>query len=275
MRLPLTLYADDRLGHWLLKTTEDIKNMDAFIVKLFSTLESYGLKVNPEKSSLVIRVQGYRLNKLVRSRTVIVKQQPHWRIRDRDTEYLIPICDTITYLGTKLSLKEGSDQTLDFRIAEAASKVTALRKSIRARQGFSRHHRVRVWQTCVVSSAMYGLLTTHFNGHMVAKLRAWFHRQLRAVVNMPAHLTKISNSEIRAQFGLEDPIQMLLARIERKINQLQSDASDPARAQVFSPSGKIYITTCSRPTPRPRVDFIILPKGAQATPGTQAWANTS
>ena len=228
MRLPLTLYADDHLGHWLLKTTEDIKNMDAFIVKLFNTLESYGLKVNPEKSSLIIRVQGYRLNKLVRGRTVIVKQQPHWKIRDRETEYLIPICDTITYLGTKLSLKEGSDQTLDFRIAEAASKVTALRKSIRARQGFSRHHRVRVWQTCVVSSAMYGLLTTQFNGHMVSKLRAWFHRQLRAVFNMPAHLTKISNSEVRAQFGLEDPIQILLASIERKIAQLQSDASDPA-----------------------------------------------
>ena len=61
MQLPLTLYADDNLGHWLLKTTEDIKNMDAFIVKLFRTLECYGLKVNPEKSSLIIRVQGYRL----------------------------------------------------------------------------------------------------------------------------------------------------------------------------------------------------------------------
>ena len=54
MQLPLTLYADDHLGHWLLKTTEDMKNMDAFIVKLFSTLEFYGLKVNPEKSSLII-----------------------------------------------------------------------------------------------------------------------------------------------------------------------------------------------------------------------------
>ena len=75
---------------------------------------------------------------------------------------------------------------------------------------------------------MYGLLTTQFNGHMISKLRAWFHRQLRAVVNTPAHLTKISNREVREQFGLDDPIQMLLARIERKINQLQSDTCDPA-----------------------------------------------
>ena len=164
----------------------------------------------------------------MKSRTVIVKQKPRWKIQDRETEYLIPICETITYLGTKLSLKEGSDQTLDFRIAEAAAKVTSLRKSIRARKGFSRRHRVRVWQTCVVSSAMYGLLTTQFNGRMVAKLRACFHRELRAVVNMPAHLTKINNRDIRAQFGLKDPIHTLLERIERKIQDLQTEVSDPA-----------------------------------------------
>ena len=33
---------------------------------------------------------------------------------------------------------------------------------------------------------MYGLMAIPFNGHMVTRLRAWFHRNLRAVVNMPA-----------------------------------------------------------------------------------------
>ena len=28
MQLPLTLFADDHLGHWLLKTTQDVKNME-------------------------------------------------------------------------------------------------------------------------------------------------------------------------------------------------------------------------------------------------------
>ena len=56
---------------------------------------------------------------------------------------------------------------------------------------------------------MYGLMAIPFNGHMVTRLRAWFHRNLRAVVNMPAHLTKIGNKELRTQFGLPDPIQMI------------------------------------------------------------------
>ena len=38
----------------------------------------------------------------------------------------------MTYLGNKLSLKEGSDPTLEFRLAEAAAKTSSLRKSIRS-----------------------------------------------------------------------------------------------------------------------------------------------
>ena len=195
--------------------------MEQFIIKLFRTLESYGLKVNPEKSSLIVRVQGSRLRKFARSRTVNIKQQPHW-----------------------------------------------------ARKGFSRHHRVRVWQTCVVSSAMYGLLTKHFNGHMVAKLRAWFHRQLRAVVNMPAHLTKVSNNE-------------------RKIQHLQADDGDPAtkgpgiisfwqdlhrnlqQADTQTASAKIVETQSQGQRACPTCGLYYPTKrGTQAASSTPTWANS-
>ena len=228
MQLPWTLFADDHLGHWTLQTLQDVQQMEAAILALFTTLEDYGLKVNPEKSQMVVQVKGSRLKKLVQSRTVLIKNQPHWRLQDGDKQHLIPLCNVITYLGTKLSLRDGTDPTLEFRLAEAAAKTSSLRKSIRSRKGLSRSHRVRIWRTCVVSSAMYGLLTTPFNGHMVAKLRAWFHRNLRAVANMPAHLTKISNNELRTQFALQDPIQMIEQRIDQKIKHLQSNHGDTA-----------------------------------------------
>ena len=122
MHLPLTLFADD-LGHCLLKSVEDARHMEATMLTLFRILASYSLnKVNPEKSSLIIRVQGTQLSKFVKSRTIIVRQQPHWKLQDGDTEHLIPICESITYLGTKLVLKEGSDKTLEFRLAELLLK---------------------------------------------------------------------------------------------------------------------------------------------------------
>ena len=75
---------------------------------------------------------------------------------------------------------------------------------------------------------MYGLLTVQFNSHMITKLRAWFHRQLRATVQMPAHLTKVSNSDLRAQYELTDPIAVPEQRIDQKIQQLQQNQGDPA-----------------------------------------------
>ena len=57
--------------------------------------------------------------------------------------------------------------------------------------------------------------------YMITKLKAWFHRQLRAVVNMPAHLTKVNNSTLREQFGLKAAAEMLLARIERKLKSIE------------------------------------------------------
>ena len=228
MQLPWTLFADDHLGHWTLQTLQDVQQMEAAILALFNTLEAYGLKVNPDKSHMVVQVKGSRLKKLVQSRTVLVKNQPHWRLQDGDKQHLIPICNVITYLGTKLSLREGTDPTLEFRLAEAAAKTSSLRKSIRSRKGLSRSHRVRIWRTCVVSSAMYGLMAIPFNGHMVTRLRAWFHRHLRAVVNKPAHLTKIGNKELRTQFDLPDPIQMIEQQIVQKIKHLQANHGDAA-----------------------------------------------
>ena len=56
---------------------------------------------------------------------------------------------------------------------------------------------------------------------MITKLKAWFHRQLRAVVNMPAHLTKVNNSTLRERFGFQDAAEMLSARIERKLKSVE------------------------------------------------------
>ena len=87
MQLPLTLFADDHLGHWVLKSVEDARQMEMSMIRTFRLLGSYGLKVDPEKSSLIIRVQGMQLRKLVKSRTVFVRQQPHWNLQAGDKEH--------------------------------------------------------------------------------------------------------------------------------------------------------------------------------------------
>ena len=66
MSRPLTLFADDHLGHWTLKTIQDIQQMEAFMLKVFRLLASCGLKVNPETSSMVIRVRVENFQNLLK-----------------------------------------------------------------------------------------------------------------------------------------------------------------------------------------------------------------
>ena len=60
--------------------------MEAAILALFNTLESYGLKVNPEKSHMIIQVKGTQMKKMVKSRTVLIKNQPHWRLQSGEQQ---------------------------------------------------------------------------------------------------------------------------------------------------------------------------------------------
>ena len=42
----------------------------------------------------------------------------------------------------------------------------------------------------------------------------------------PAHITHISNSELRSRYGVTDPVDMLAQAVERKIAKLQQSESD-------------------------------------------------
>ena len=65
-----------------------------------------------------------------------------------------------------------------------------------------------------------------------SRLRQWFHKSLRAVTNLPAHLTKVSNEELCIRFGVKEPISALhdlTCNKLRKLHNLPTDhiSADP------------------------------------------------
>ena len=136
-----------------------------------------------------------------------------------DEEHLIPMCDATTYLGTKLSLHEGADGALEYRLAE----VGALRKSVRSRKvdwpGVTGLGSGKLALSVSVNCALYDLSTTPSSmGTWLPNLEHGFIGNLcRAVANMPAHLATVSHSSMREQFLLQDPSDTLKDRIGRKL----------------------------------------------------------
>ena len=131
-----------------------------------------------------------------------------------------PIVKEFVYLGTVVTLGRQSDRTVSHRLEEARKREGQLRKSIRSRSVLKSGTRVAIWRACVVASAFYGLLAQELTAANVTTLRQWYHRSLRAVTGMPAHLTHVSNADLRTKFGLTEPLEALLKLTQNKLRRL-------------------------------------------------------
>ena len=217
---PITVFADDHLGAWTFHTMDDIVAMEQQVIQLFKVLSAAGLSVSPSKSQLIVQVQGAAAERYLAKRTVYLHGKPHWCFGEGDAMVSVPIVREFVYLGTIVTLGRPSDRTVTHRLAEARKREGQLRRSIRSRSVLRSGARVAIWRACVVASALYGLLAQELTAANVTTLRQWYHRSLRAVTGMPAHLTHVSNADLRTKFGLTEPLAELLKLTRNKLRRL-------------------------------------------------------
>ena len=240
---PLTLFADDHLGVWSFHTKQDILDMERDVLKLFLILSEAGMRVNPSKSKLIVKVKGAEAERYLAKRTVFIHGQKHWRFGEGKDQVEVPIVSEFVYLGTVVALDRQSDRTVSHRLEEARKREGQLRKSIRSRSVLKVGTRVAIWRACVVASAMYGLLSQELTAANVTAIRQWFHKSLRAVTGMPAHITHISNEDLRDKFGLKEPLSALLQLTRNKLRRL---ADLPASHAATLPATMEHWANCER-----------------------------
>ena len=217
---PITIFADDHLGAWSFHTKDDILDTERDVLKLFQVLSDAGMRVSPTKSKLIVTVKGAEAERYMNKRTVHIHGQPHWRFGEGKDRVEVPIVQEFVYLGTIVTLGKQSDRTVSHRLEEACKREGQLRKCIRSRSVLRVGTRVAIWRACVVASAMYGLLAQELTTTNVTAIRQWYHKSLRAVTGMPAHITNVSNAELRARFGLQEPLDALLQLTRNKLRRL-------------------------------------------------------
>ena len=231
-RGPYTVFADDHLGSWVFHTLEDLRRMDKEVSALLTVLTEAGMEISPSKSKLLLKIKGAAALKYARSRQVKKNGAWHWSFGAGEHTFLIPIEEEVTYLGTILTFGRQADRTVEHRLEEARRRECQLKRSIRSRSVLNSSTRVQVWRSCVVMTALHGLMGLELDAKQASRLRQWFHKSLRAVTNLPAHLTKVSNEELCIRFGVKEPISALhdlTCNKLRKLHNLPTDhiSADP------------------------------------------------
>ena len=194
--------------------------MERDVLKLFQVLSEAGMSVNPSKSKLIVKVKGAEAERYMAKRTARIRGQPHWCFGESSDRVEVPIVQEFVYLGTVVTLSRQSDRTVSHRLEEARKREGQLRKCIRSRSVLRAGTRVAIWRACVVASAMYGLLAQELTATNVTTIRQWYHKSLRAVTGMPAHITHVSNADLRTKFGLQEPLEALLQLTRSKLRRL-------------------------------------------------------
>ena len=143
--LPFTDFADDTLGHWLINGLEELQIAQQQAALFLQLLQQYGLKLNEDKSKILFKFSGRCAAQATRSRITMRKEVKCWTIPTAAHVFKIPIAAEIQYLGVVISVR-----------------------------------RLRIWQTCVLTSALHGLHALKLGGPDALKLSQWFHRQVRA-----------------------------------------------------------------------------------------------
>ena len=190
-----------------------VAQLDSFLGRVLEVMGHLGLLVNLAKTALLLKVRSPGARRALKPYIVKHEGRKHWRISSVNGEALIPLATSVVYLGTHLTLEGGGKAVVQHRLAEARDREAKIKR----RLGGS-------W----ASSTAFGsgrLARSPVPCSVFIPLE-WFHRQLRAITNEPAHIKHIGNSTLREKYGVQDPVDNLHTAASRKLEKLRAAEPD-------------------------------------------------
>ena len=108
----------------------------------------------------------------------------------------LTLTDCFTYLGARVSYASFECQTLEWRLSKGEAAFQRLGKVLKGQHHLTAPQRLRLWQACVWTTTQYGLTASGLPPTGIQKLETFVVRQLRAVLRLPAHITRTTNAEV-------------------------------------------------------------------------------
>ena len=208
----LTIFADDRWAAWTVEDRSTLRRSLREIQTVIDVLEENGLQLNAKKSAILFDLKGKDVMKELGVYVQKNEEGKRMLFHSQQGPLAIPVRKSHEYLGTIFAYRESSQLNLQHRLQKSRGQYAMLRKVMHARRVISKQHRYRVWSAGVLTSAMYGIYAAGLTARGKTQLKAMVSRQRRAIAAMPAHITHVTNSEVRDQFGFTDILQQLHAR---------------------------------------------------------------
>ena len=220
----LTLFADDVWGAWELSNAEDLDRAIADVTLILEALETLDMTINYGKTAILLKLVGKDARRLKHDRTIMKAGQLHLKLTVHGRECLIPIKDQHEYLGTVVTYRHRHQRNMQHRLKACTARYQGLRKLLNGSHHLTVRHRLRLWQACVCTSALYAQHIVGLTSQTLATLTTTLTKHIRAILRIPSHLTHITTGEVWTRAALPMPgwmvqhsQQQFLSRLEHRL----------------------------------------------------------
>ncbi|CAE7864490.1 LINE-1 retrotransposable element ORF2 protein [Symbiodinium microadriaticum] len=236
----LSLFADDVWGSWEIHSADDLAGAIQDVSLVLEILETLEMTINYSKTVILLRLSGKDASQLKRQHTFMKAGQLHLRLTVHGRDCGLPIKDQHEYLGTVVTYRHRHQRNMQHRLKASGARYQGLRKLLNGSHHLTEAYRLRLWQACVCTSALYAHHVVGLTSGSLRSLTVTLTRHLRAILRIPAHLTHISTGDVWQRANLPMPGWTVQQTQSRYLGQLEHRAvhssdittSDAALAHV-------------------------------------------
>ncbi|CAL1156661.1 unnamed protein product [Cladocopium goreaui] len=229
IREHLTAYADDLHIGGTFQSCMELQTLIESIGVLFSLLEEFDLKLNPQKSVAILAMTGSMSRKTRAKHILCDKRGELLRIPVDDKVTLVPIKKTTVYLGCIMGYQHFENLTTWHRVRLAQIGFARMRKWL-CNRFFSRQRRLRLWQTCIMPVMTYGVFAVGITPKGCKHMLVQLGKMLRSIAGDHAFHTGNTNAQVFHSSALPNPADLLIAAVDtlqrsitQRIPTLQED----------------------------------------------------
>ena len=146
-------------------------NLWQIIACICDVYREHGMRVNPQKSGVVLGVRGLQATELLKKHLQGTGDKLCLVIGIGQGELRIPVKTSMQYLGICVSYDNFEQETLTARLKVAQATRSRLSKVLSARRYLTQQQRIHLYVLCIRSAALYGLGAVGMTSKCLRKLQ--------------------------------------------------------------------------------------------------------
>ena len=195
-------FADDLHLRWTFSTLAEMHTALRQAAQALAILEKMSLVLSKEKTVCLLKAEG---SQAPHAKKKIIVQTQDGKYLQLSPDYRLPLKRQHPYLGAIISYADFENQNAKHRVQAGKVAFQRLRPYLMNRRALPFAKRVALWKAAVVSSTLYGITASGITPKGLDLMRVTLTKQVRAMANLPRHLTLESDHDFWQRLRLKAP----------------------------------------------------------------------